>query len=40
MHWQVLEMMGGEHAGLSAAQKGLYDPEIMGSKENRETDAT
>lgn len=37
---QVLEMMGGEHAGLSAAQKGLYDPNIMGTTENRDSDGS
>jgi hypothetical protein len=36
----VLEMMGGEHAGLSAAQKGVYDPEIRGSTENRDKDTS
>ena len=28
---QVLELMGGEHAGLSQEAKGLYNPQIMGS---------
>ena len=28
---QVLELMGGEHAGLSREAKGLYDPRIMGA---------
>lgn len=28
---QVLELMGGEHAGLSQEAKGLYDPTIMGA---------
>ena len=27
---QVLELMGGEHAGLSQEAKGLYNPQIMG----------
>jgi hypothetical protein len=37
---QVLELMGGELARLSAAQKGLYDPNIMGGTENRDSDAS
>jgi hypothetical protein len=28
---QVLELMGGEHAGLSQEAKGLYNPTIMGA---------
>jgi hypothetical protein len=40
---QVLNLIGGDLAELSKAQKGVFDPEIMGSpappSENRDGDA-
>ena len=40
---QVLNLIGGDLAELSKAQKGAFDPEIMGSpappSENRDGDA-